>query len=208
MTEAPGWHVDVLVDDVTTGEQTRARARLRTPDGTTLVGVGEAPRGPAGDGGALAVSHALSDLTSQLSPAASDRRPRPALRRRLAELAGYAGGGLMFGGAALLVATSWTELARPGRIALLNVATAGRTGTVAGPGDAGRRTPRAGRPAGRGTRPARPRSRLATGLGADTDQSHTGPRAFDQRTDHGHRRPAPLPHRRLRDASLVVRKTG
>lgn len=140
MTEATRWRVDVLVDDVTAGGRTRAWTRLRTPDGTTLVGVGEAPRGPADTGDTLAVSHALSDLTRQLSSAGSPGGQRPPPRRWLAELAGYLGGGLLFGGAVLLVATSWADLPRPGRIALLAVATAGLL--VAGSLVAGRPLPR------------------------------------------------------------------
>jgi hypothetical protein len=45
--------------------------------------------------------------------------PATPLAHRLAEVLGYLGGGLMLGGAALLVATSWQELSRPGRIVLL-----------------------------------------------------------------------------------------
>lgn len=44
-------------------------------------------------------------------------------QQRLAEIAGYLGGGLMLGGATLLIATSWADLSRPTRIALLAAAT-------------------------------------------------------------------------------------
>jgi hypothetical protein len=45
-------------------------------------------------------------------------------RFRLAEVAGYVGGGLMFGGAALLIATSWSDLSRAGKVGLLASVTA------------------------------------------------------------------------------------
>lgn len=125
MIEETPWRVDVLVDDVTAGERTRAWTRLRTPDGTTFVGVGEADHGPMGTEDVAAVSHALSDLTRKFSPATPSRDRHSTLRHGLAELAGYLGGGLMFGGAALLVATSWADLTRPGRIALLTAVTVG-----------------------------------------------------------------------------------
>lgn len=44
-------------------------------------------------------------------------------RFRLAEVAGYVGGGLMFGGAALLIGTSWTDLSRAGKVGLLAAVT-------------------------------------------------------------------------------------
>ncbi len=128
MAKETRWRVDVLVDDVTAGERTRAWTRLRTPDGLTFVGVGEAHRDPTGTGDTAAVSHALSDLTHRLSPAVPTHDRRSTLRHGLAELSGYLGGGLMFGGAALLVAMSWADLTRSGRIALLTAVTVGFLG--------------------------------------------------------------------------------
>ncbi|MGN9842521.1 hypothetical protein ACTMTI_30790 [Nonomuraea sp. H19] len=49
------------------------------------------------------------------------RRPAQA---RWAEVAGYVGGGLLLAGAASLVRTSWTDLARPAQIAILLATTA------------------------------------------------------------------------------------
>ncbi|MFI9811854.1 DUF2157 domain-containing protein [Saccharothrix variisporea] len=51
-------------------------------------------------------------------PAASSRTGR------LVEIAGYVGGGLLLGGAVLLVATAWEDLSRTGRLTLLVAATA------------------------------------------------------------------------------------
>lgn len=68
------WSVDILIDEheSTTGEaQTRAEARLRTKDTTTLVGIGVARRNPRDTdvpeiGDELAVARALADLAHQL----------------------------------------------------------------------------------------------------------------------------------------------
>ncbi|NUT92280.1 MAG: DUF2157 domain-containing protein, partial [Saccharothrix sp.] len=42
---------------------------------------------------------------------------------RLVEIGGYVGGGLLLGGAVLLVATAWEDLPRAGRLTLLVAAT-------------------------------------------------------------------------------------
>lgn len=109
------WRVDIVIDE--RGGGTRAEARLRGRDDTALAGAGLAPHVPAGD--ELAVASALSDLAGQLRQAPEGGRADHPWRRRLTEVAGYVGGGLMLGGAALLVATSWAELSRPARITLL-----------------------------------------------------------------------------------------
>lgn len=50
---------------------------------------------------------------------ADQRPPAIPLAQRLTEVLGYLGGGLMMGGATLLVATSWEDLSRPARITVL-----------------------------------------------------------------------------------------
>lgn len=47
------------------------------------------------------------------------RGPRPALRRLLAEIAGYLGAAFVVGAAMLFVSDRWDQLDRPGRVALL-----------------------------------------------------------------------------------------
>ncbi|MGW0041961.1 DUF1876 domain-containing protein [Rhodococcus sp. NPDC003348] len=68
------WSVDIIIDehDSTTGEtRTRAEARLRTKDATSLVGIGVARRNPRDAdipeiGDELAVARALADLAHRL----------------------------------------------------------------------------------------------------------------------------------------------
>lgn len=69
MTVAKQWRVDIFIDEHE--ERTRARAKLRNPDETTLVGVGLARLNPTDlnvpeIGDELAVARALSDLAHQL----------------------------------------------------------------------------------------------------------------------------------------------
>jgi uncharacterized membrane protein len=58
-------------------------------------------------------------LTAKQADAVRAALGRAGVGRRLAEVLGYLGGGLMLGRAALLVATSWREQSRPARIVLL-----------------------------------------------------------------------------------------
>ena len=115
MTGTERWRVDITIDD--DHGAIHAHTRLHGRDGATLDGDG------VGSGDTLAVARALTALTGRLyaaTPGAApvpSRRVRP--RGRLAEIAGYLGGGLLLGGAALLVGNSWADLSRPARIALL-----------------------------------------------------------------------------------------
>lgn len=69
MTAAKEWQIEIFIDEHE--ERTRAKARLRTRDDATLVGVGLARLHPADSnvpeiGDELAVSRALADLAHQL----------------------------------------------------------------------------------------------------------------------------------------------
>jgi hypothetical protein len=65
-----------------------------------------------------------ADQAAAVSQALTAAEPPSVFARfRLAEVAGYVGGGLMFGGAALLIATSWSDLSRAGRVGLLAAVT-------------------------------------------------------------------------------------
>lgn len=100
--------------------------------------------------------------------ALAQERARPPLSRVLAEIAAYAGAGLLFGGIGLVFGSSWDELARLGRFALLAVITAVLVGAglwaAGGPGALFVRS--------RGPRTAR--YRLASALFALTSVSVAG----------------------------------
>ncbi|WP_186763436.1 DUF2157 domain-containing protein [Lentzea tibetensis] len=64
------------------------------------------------------------DEDQERAVVAALHRPAAATRpERLIEVIGYVGGGLLLGGAALLVSTSWDDLSRGSRIGLLTAAT-------------------------------------------------------------------------------------
>jgi len=65
------WRVEIIIDEHSDQRQTRAEARLHSPDRTGLVGAGLARRSPWDTevpeiGDELAVSRALSDLAHKL----------------------------------------------------------------------------------------------------------------------------------------------
>ncbi|MFI9506630.1 DUF2157 domain-containing protein [Nocardia sp. NPDC052566] len=93
---------------------------------------------------------------------------RPPLGRVLAETAAYAGAGLLLGGVGLVVASSWEDLARVGRVCLLAVVSV--LLVVAGLWSAGGR----GALFRRGEGPRTARVRLACALFALTSVSVTG----------------------------------
>ncbi|HJQ45785.1 MAG TPA: DUF1876 domain-containing protein [Amycolatopsis sp.] len=69
------WTVDVIIDEH--GDRTRAKARLRNPGESDLVGIGTARLNPADAnvpeiGDELAVSRALSDLAHKLLDVAAE----------------------------------------------------------------------------------------------------------------------------------------
>lgn len=75
----------------------------------------------------LANTGVISAEQEQAVRSALDRvdvRPSGSRAERLVELIGYLGGGLLLGGAVLLVGTSWEDLPRVGRFALLAATTA------------------------------------------------------------------------------------
>lgn len=119
------WTVDIQVDG--DGDRVHATARLHGRGDNVLVGVGQADGGSVRTGEDVAAARALTDLARRLARSGSGDRPDGAAVvseprsawPRLAETAGYLGGGLVLGGAALLVAGTWPELSRSVRIALL-----------------------------------------------------------------------------------------
>ncbi|MFJ8962511.1 DUF1876 domain-containing protein [Lentzea sp. NPDC102401] len=75
MSTAKKWSVELLIDEHE--GRTRAEARLRTLDPTSLIGVGTARLNPADPdvpeiGDELAASRALADLAHQLLDAAAN----------------------------------------------------------------------------------------------------------------------------------------
>ncbi|GLZ27938.1 hypothetical protein Lesp02_01280 [Lentzea sp. NBRC 105346] len=74
---------------------------------------------------------ALRDLTTrgvlsadqELAVREALEEPGVAPRHRIVELLGYLGGGLLLGGAALLLGTSWEDLSRTAKVALLGTTT-------------------------------------------------------------------------------------
>jgi hypothetical protein len=76
MTTTKRWHVDIFIDEHD-DDTTRAEARLRTHDQTTLTGVGTARRNPHDTnvpeiGDELAAARALGKLAGRLLQTSAD----------------------------------------------------------------------------------------------------------------------------------------